>query len=207
MIATGLLVLASVVAVFSIGPHVQRLAASRRRWRTVEDRRVPVHDAPMGAYRQAGELSLKHADVPRAVRDTTAFAGYAALGCAAIGLFGSCWLASAWHGATPDAVLIPSALVLALAPLVAGLAVERAREALLCGRPDAERLARRGLRATMLLAAIVALLTLLSTVALPAESIDWEWLGSWDASAVGLLAAAALLRSTAARYRRALNLV
>jgi hypothetical protein len=205
MIATGLLVLASFLAIFSIGPHVQRLAASRRRWRTVEDRRVPVHDAPMGAYRQAGELSLKHADVPRAVRDTTAFAGFAAIGCAAVGLFCAAYFTGEWSQAAPTVLVLPIALGFAVAPLAAGLAVERAREALLRGLPDAERLARRGLRASLALALAVAAVSILSPFLL--DSIDWEWLGSWNASAVGLLAAAALLRSTAARYRRALNLV
>lgn len=168
---------------------------SRREWRGVIAREVPVHDAPMGAYRAAGDVELRYDEAPRAVRSAARLGAVTAFfylpWALAGGMLAWSWLEHASE--TALAIAIPIQL---LWPFVPMLMLERASDALLHRRPNAAARARRAEWAAAASLAVAAVVTLVSH--------DWQSIVCFDAATLMLVFAARRVRRTAEQHPRAL---
>lgn len=210
MTAISLVVAAGVTALAFVLPRRQvRLRASRAGWRTIERTRVPVQSTPMGAYRDAGTIALRHADTPRAVRAAATLATITAACFALLGVSAASYFAEHYGEHWPTALAAAAALALAVVSISAAFIVDRAGAALL-------RLERasawRARDASIAAAASLVVMAIASALSWPPPSALYRddgvsVLTGCLASGAALLAAALLVRAVAARYRHALNLV
>jgi hypothetical protein len=205
-LALWISIAAGIVWLLAHSLHAEIARRSRARWRGVEAARVPVHRAPMGAFRDEGTVAIPFDGVPREVRRASFVASLAA-----VAYLPQPFVLGAVVGVcTADTPLggywFPAFAVALLSSYASVLQLDAARLALLRRSPDAERHAR----AIVFLLVAPHALVVAGSLALPLlvgpqPAAAWLALAACDLLSLGLVASGLYVRRAALRYRDALD--